>query len=115
MRAGFTLVEVVVASVIILVVLTAFSVALFAFVRGGRTLELQDGALTLARVEIADIERLEEIPETGVTFKPDTLWGHPYMIETTVGLHSEDAVDVFVAVSSGDSVSIELTRRFYAR
>ena len=32
MRAGFTLVEVVVASVIILVVLTAFSVALFAFV-----------------------------------------------------------------------------------
>lgn len=115
MRTGFTLAEVVVASVIILVVLTAFTIALVAFFRGGKTLELQEGALTLARVEMADIERLEEVPETGVTVKPDTLWGHPYIIETTVGLHSEDAVDVFVAVSSGDSVSIELARRFYDR
>ncbi|MCD4709049.1 MAG: type II secretion system GspH family protein [Candidatus Sabulitectum sp.] len=113
MRKGFTLAELLVASVIMLVVLTALSVALISFVRGGKTLELQEGALTLARVEIAEIERLEEIPEPGITEKPDTLWGHPYTIETTVGFQGEDAVDVFVAVSSGDSVSIELARRFY--
>lgn len=113
MRKGFTLVEVVVASVIILVVLTALSIALISFVRGGKSLELQEGALTLARVEIAEIERLEEIPESGRTERPDTLLGHPYTIETTVGFQGDNAVDVFVAVSSGDSVSIELTRRFY--
>lgn len=113
MRKGFTLVEVVVASVIILVVLAALSIALISFVRGGRSLELQEGALTLARVEIAEIERLEEIPEPGRAERPDTLWGHPYTIETSVGLQGENAVDVFVTVSSGDSVSIELTRRFY--
>ncbi|MCK5133151.1 MAG: type II secretion system protein [Candidatus Sabulitectum sp.] len=115
MRKGFTLVEVVVASVIILVVLSALSVALIFFIRGGKSLELQEGALTLARVEIAEIERLEEIPKSGRTERPDTLWGHPYTIETTVGFQgdNDNAVDVFVAVSSGDSVSIELTRRFY--
>lgn len=113
MRKGFTLVEVVVASVIILVVLAALSVALTAFVRGGRTLELQDGALTLARVEISEIERLEQIPEPGRSTRADTLWGNPYQIEVTVGIQGEQAVDVFVAVTSGDSVSIELSRRFY--
>ncbi len=113
MKKGFTLVELVVASVVILVVLTALSVALISFVRGGRALELQEGAFTLARVEIAEIERLEEIPEPGRTARPDTLWGHPYTIETTVGSQGENAVEVFVAVSSGDSISIELARRFY--
>lgn len=113
MRKGFTLVEVVVASIIILIVLTALSVALLSFVRGGKTLELQGGALTLARVEMAEVERLEEIPEPGRTERSDTLWGHPYTIETTVGFQGDNAIDVFVAVSSGDSVSIELTRRFY--
>ncbi len=113
MKKGYTLAEVVVASVIMLVVLTALSIALIAFVRGGRNLELQEGALTLARVEISEIERLDEIPEPGRTERPDTLWGHPYTIETTIGFQGENAVDVSVAVSSGDSVSIELTRRFH--
>ena len=113
MRKGFTLVEVLVASIIMLVVLTALSVALISFFRGSRNLELTEGALTLARVEIAEIERLEEIPDPGITVKPDTLWGRSYTIETTVDLSGENAVDVFVAVSSGDSVSIELVRRFY--
>lgn len=113
MKKGFTIVEVVVASVIVLVVVSVLSIALISFVRGGRTLELQEGALTLARVEIAGIERLEKIPELGRTERSDTLWGHPYAIETTVGFREKNAVDVIVAVSSGDSVSIELTRRFY--
>lgn len=114
MRNGFTLVEVIVASVIVLVVLTALSVALIFFVRGGQALELQEGAFTLARVEIAELERLEIIPEAGRTVKADTLWGHPYNVETTVGIQEGNAIDVFVAVTSGDSISIELTRRFYS-
>ncbi|MCK5786592.1 MAG: type II secretion system protein [Candidatus Sabulitectum sp.] len=114
MKKGFTLVEVAVASVIILIVLTALTFALFSFVHGGRTLELQQGAFTLARVEIAAIERLEEYPETGVTVRADTLLGRRYIVETTVAFNGENAVDVFVEVSSGDSVSIELTRRFYS-
>ncbi len=113
MRNGFTLVELIVATLIILVVLTAFSVAITSFVRGGKTLELQDGALTLARVEIADFERRENIPDDGRTLRPDTLWGHRYTVETTVQSQGNNTVDVFVAVSSGDSVSIELSRRFY--
>ncbi len=113
MRKGFTLVEVIVASVIVLVVLSALSVALLSFVRGGRTLELQEGAFTLARVEIAELERLETIPEPGRTVRADTLLGHPYSVETTVGVQGGNAIEVFVAVTSGDSVSIELTRRFY--
>ncbi len=113
MRNGFTLVELVVASVIILVVLTALSVALISFIRGGKSLELQEGALTLARVEVAEVERLEEVPLPGRTERSDTLWGHPYTIETTVALHEDNAMDVFVAVSSGDSITIELARRFY--
>lgn len=113
MRKGFTLVELVVASVIILVVLTALSVALISFVRGGKSLELQEGALTLARVEIAEIERREDIPDDGRTQRPDTLWGHHYTVETTVQSQGDNTVDVFVAVSSGDSISIELSRRFY--
>ncbi len=112
-KRGFTLVELAVASVVILVVLSALFVALVAFVRGGKTLELQDGALTLARVEIAEIERLEDNPVPGRYQHPDTLWGNPYIVETTVGLSGESAVDVSVAVTSGDSVSIELNRRFY--
>ncbi len=113
MRKGFTLVEVAVASVIILVVLSALFVALVSFVRGGKTLELQDGALTLARVEIAAIERREEVPAPGTSQHPDTLWGNQYEVETTVGSSGDNTVDVFVEVTSGDSVSIELTRRFY--
>ncbi|MCD6589123.1 MAG: prepilin-type N-terminal cleavage/methylation domain-containing protein [Candidatus Fermentibacteraceae bacterium] len=113
MKKGFTLVELVVASVVILVVLSALFVALLSFVRGGKNLELQDGALTLARVEIAEIERREEVPAPGTSVHPDTLWGNHYKVETTVGLYGENAVDVSVAVTSGDSVSIELARRFY--
>ncbi|RKZ03727.1 hypothetical protein DRQ21_04980 [Candidatus Fermentibacteria bacterium] len=113
MKKGFTLVELVVASVVILVVLSALFVALVSFVRGGKTLELQDGALTLARVEIVEIERREEVPAPGTSVHSDTLWGNQYTVETTVGLYEDSAVDVSVAVTSGDSVSIELTRRFY--
>lgn len=57
MKRGFTLAEIMIASVIILVVLTALAVALMSFARGSRAIELQDGALTLARLELAEMER----------------------------------------------------------
>jgi len=113
MKKGFTLVEVLVASIIILIVLTALFVALLSFVRAGRSLELSEGALTLARVEIARLERTGETPVPGTAVHPDTLWGNPYNIETEVVSRNDGSVDVFVAVSSGNSVSIELARRFF--
>ena len=113
MRSGFTLVEVLVSSLIILVVLTALLFALQSFVRGSRTIELQDGALTLARVEISEIERLEEIPEPGLFSRSDTLWGHSYTVDTSITQSQYNTIDVDVSVSSGDTLSIELTRRFY--
>lgn len=113
MRKGFTLVELAVASVIILVVLTTLGIALLAFVRGSRSLELQDGALTLARVEFAEMERAEMFPDPGVTTRPDSMWGNFYSVETSVVDYTNNTFDVTVAVSSGDSVSIELSRRFY--
>lgn len=113
MKKGFTLVEVLVSSLIILVVLTALLFALQSFVRGSRTIELQDGALTLARVEISEIERLEEVPEPGNFTKTDTLWGHRYSVNTSITQTPNNTVDVDVSVSSGDTLTIELTRRFY--
>ena len=113
MKKAFTLAELAVASVIILVVLTALAVALFAFLRGSRSLELQEGAFTLARVEIADIERSEVIPRPGTATRPDSLWGNPYSVETAVNGSEAGFRDVTVTVSSGDTVAIELTRRFY--
>ena len=113
MRNGFTLAEVAVASVIILVVLATLGIALLSFVRGSRSLELQDGALTLARVEFAEMERAEAFPEPGITTRPDSMWGNFYSIETRVIDYTDNTFDVTVAVSSGDSVSIELSRRFY--
>ena len=80
MKKGFTLVELVVASVVILVVLSALFVALVSFVRGGKTLELQDGALTLARVEIVEIERREEVPAPCTSVHCDTLWSNQYTV-----------------------------------
>jgi len=113
MNRGFTLAEVAVASVIILAVLATLGIALLSFVRGSRSLELQDGALTLARVEFAEMERAELFPEPGITTRPDSMWGNFYTVETTVIDYTENTYDVTVAVSAGDSVSIELSRRFY--
>lgn len=113
MKSGFTLVEVLVSSLIILVVLTALAFALQSFFRGSRSIELQDGALTLARVEISEIERLEEIPEPGFFSRVDTLWGHTYTVDTSITQSQYNTIDLDVSVSSGDTLSIELTRRFY--
>ena len=114
MRAGFTLAELAVASVIILVVLTALAVALVSFVRGSRSLELGEGALTLARVEIAGMERSETLPVAGIDERPDSLWGNLYIVSTVVTGLEANSRSVTVAVSSGDTVAVELTRKFYA-
>lgn len=113
MRKGFTLAEVAVASVIILVVLSALGIALVSFVRGGRTLELQEGAATLARVEIVNLEQYGTIPSAGVMVRPDSLMGNTYTVRTTVVSYMENTADVTVEVSSGDSVSVGFSRRFY--
>ena len=113
MRTGFTLAETAVASVIILIVLSAFAFVLTAFMNGSRSLELQQGALTLARVEMARIERRHTLPEPGRSVRPDSLWSHVYQIDTTVSAAGENAINVLVAVASEDAGSIELSRRFY--
>ena len=113
MRSGFTLAEVAVASVIILVVLATLGIALLSFVRGSRSLELQDGALTLARVEFAEMERAEMFPEAGVTTRADSMWGNFYSVETRVIDYADNTFDVTVTVLSTDSVSVELQRRYY--
>lgn len=113
MKRGFTLAELMIASVIILVVLTALAVALVSFLRGSRSLELQEGALTIARVEIADIERSEVIPRPGTETWPDSMWGNHYLVETAVSGSEEGFRDLTVTVSSGDTVAVELTRRFF--
>ncbi len=45
--------------------------------------------------------------------RPDSLWGNPYSVETAVNGSEEGFLDVTVTVSSGDTVAVELTRRFY--
>ncbi|HOP26980.1 MAG TPA: type II secretion system protein [Candidatus Sabulitectum sp.] len=113
MKRGFTLAEIMIASVIILVVLTALAVALMSFARGSRAIELQDGALTLARLELAEMERSMLLPAQGITSRADSIWGNHYTVETSVISGGDNAIEVTVAVASGDTLSIDLTRRFY--
>lgn len=113
MKKGFLLVEAVVASVIILAVLSALAFALTAFVKGSRSIELQQGALTLARVEMARMENLQTAPEPGRTVRADSLWNADYTVDTTISPSGENSVDVLVAVASDENASVELSRRFY--
>ncbi len=109
---GFTIVEVIVATVVMVVVLGVLAMALRFFFKGSRTLELRQDALTLAVLEVGSVEILDPVPEPYSTVRTDTLMGRGYSVRTTLAWSGDETRLLTVRVSSGDSVSVELYRQF---
>ncbi|MBN1434538.1 prepilin-type N-terminal cleavage/methylation domain-containing protein [Candidatus Fermentibacterales bacterium] len=114
-RRGFTLVESVVAAVVILIVLGALAQAARTFFEGQRKLGERQACLTVAWTEISRIEGQGYIPEDGSRTRRETLMGRSYMLVTETRT-SEDGsyTDVSArAVSELAESQVELQRRFY--
>lgn len=113
MRArGFTLVEVLVASVVMVVVLGVLALTLQHFFRGSRNLELRQDALTLAVLEVGDIESAVPFPEPFSSERTDTIMGRQFSVRTTLAWSGDRTRLLTVRVSRGDSITVELARQF---
>lgn len=114
-RSGFTLVEVVVATGVIVLVLGVLALSLRVFFRASGNLELRQDALTLAVLEVRGIEAEQPLPEPFAAVRTDSLMGRTFQVRTTLAWSGEDTNLLTVRVSSGDSVSVELHRLFINR
>ncbi len=109
---GFTLVEVLVASVVIVLVLGVLALTLQYFFRGSRNLELRQDALTLAVLEVRDIESEIPLPEPFSSERTDTIMGRQFLVRTTLAWSGDRTRLLTVRVSRGDSITVELARQF---
>lgn len=109
---GFTIVEVVVASLVIVVVLGVLALALRFFFKGSRNLELRQYALTLASLEVASIDNADPLPQPGSFQRADTVMGRPFLVRTTLAWSGDHSRLLTVRVSSGDTVTVELVRQY---
>ncbi|GEM_PF-3927081 len=113
MRArGFTIVEVLVASVVMVVVLGVLALTLQYFFRGSRNLELRQDALTLAVLEVGEIEAEMPFPEPFSSERTDTIMGRQFLVRTTLAWSGDRTRLLTVRVSRGDSITVELARQF---
>lgn len=113
MRArGFTIVEVLVASVVIVIVLGILALTLQYFFRGSRNLELRQDALTLAVLEMGEIESRIPFPEPFSSERTDTIMERQFLVRTTLTWSGDRTRLLTVRVSRGDSITVELARQF---
>lgn len=113
MRArGFTIVEVLVASVVIVIVLGVMALTLQYFFRGSRNLELRQDALTLAVLEVGEIESRIPLPEPFSSERTDTIMGREFLVRTALAWSGDNTRLLTVRVSRGDSITVELARQF---
>lgn len=109
---GFTIVEVVVATLVIVVVLGVLALALRFFFRGSRNLELRQDALTLATLEVASMDTAAPLPQPFSSQRTDTLMGRAFLVRTTLAWAGDESRLLTVRVSRGDSVAVELLRQY---
>lgn len=109
---GFTIVEVLVASVVMVVVLGVLALTLQYFFRGSRNLELRQDALTLAVLEVGEIESEMPFPEPFSSERTDTIMGRQFSVRTTLAWSGDRTRLLTVRVSRGDSITVELARQF---
>jgi prepilin-type N-terminal cleavage/methylation domain-containing protein len=109
---GFTIVEVLVASVVMVVVLGVLALTLQYFFRGSRNLELRQDALTLAVLEVGDIESARPFPQPFSSERADTIMGRQFLVRTTLAWSGDRTRLLTVRVSRGDSITVELARQF---
>lgn len=114
-RRGFTLVEVVVAGLVMVLVLGVLAMALRYFFRGSRNLEMRSDALTLAALEAQEIQAMQPLPEPFTAQREDTIMGRGYSVRTSLTWTGDHTRLLSVRVFRGDSVSVELSREFSIR
>ena len=114
-KRAFTLVECVVASLVILIVLGTLAMAVKFFVEGSRQIEQRRSVLIVVSSEMSQWEN-RGYPETGETSRIELVGPYEYTIETSVNEISDGIRELTVAVtgSSGERAErIELVRKFY--
>jgi prepilin-type N-terminal cleavage/methylation domain-containing protein len=116
-RRGFTIVEVVVASLVMLIVLGTLAFAVRFFVMGSRQLDNRRSALMIASSEM--ISRCPEgvMPPVGESSHAETAGNLIYLVETIVTEIEPGVREVQVIVSEQDSDThlTRLVRRCYGR
>jgi type II secretory pathway pseudopilin PulG len=111
-RQGMTLVEVVVASFVMLLILGTLAFALNFFVQGSRNIEQRRGALLIANSMIS-LHNSGNLPEAGVFLDTENTGGMEFRIRQTVTTISPGIRELSVSVNCENNVGVELVRRFY--
>jgi len=114
-KRAFTLVECVVASLVILIVLGTLAMAVKFFVEGSRQIEQRRTVLIVVSSEMSQWEN-RGYPETGETSRIELVGSYEYTIETSVNEISDGIRELTVAVTGsreGKTERIELVRKFF--
>ena len=114
-RRGFTLVECVIASLVILIILGALAMAVKFFVEGSRRIELRKNILMVASAEVSTYEQAG-YPETGETTRFETLGRSDFTVYSTVTQLTPSVRELVVSVSGtsgSETASLELVRHFH--
>ncbi len=111
-RQGMTLVEVVVASFVILLILGTLAFALNYFVQGSRRIEQRRSALLIANSVVSSYNS-GNLPETGVFLDTENTGGLEFRIRQTVTEISPGILELSVSVNCENNVGVKLVRRFY--
>ncbi len=111
-RRAFTIVEVIVATAVIVLVVGVLAMALKYFFRGSSNLGLRQDALTLAVLEMGAIEDTYPLPEPFSSERVDSMMGRQFTVETDLAWSGDDTRLLTVRVTRGDSISVELVRQF---
>jgi Tfp pilus assembly protein PilE len=114
-RRGLTLVECVIASLVVLVVVGTLAAAVKFFVDGSRRIELRKSALIIASAEMSSMEK-NGYPDLVETTRSETIGDSDFSIYTSVHELAPGSRELVVSVtgSRGTEVtSLELVRRFH--
>jgi type II secretory pathway pseudopilin PulG len=112
-RIGFTLLETVVASVIILVVLTTLALSIRFFAVQTKKVESRRSALVIANAEASSLVRADTLPEPGTRTRTVVLVGDEYKIINRVLAPSDDSRRIDISVATDAGGSIDLSRMMY--
>lgn len=110
---GFTIVETVIASAIVLVVLGAMTVAVDAFFSGQKRVSARRDALVLAASEMASFEESGALAVPGIKTRTERLLGRSYVIRTEITEEAPGVRRIDVSVSSPSAGEVDLQRKLY--
>jgi len=113
MRRGFTLVESVAASAILVLVLGAMGLAAKAYWNGRNRVEARKEALALAAAEISSYEGREQPGVPMTASRIVCFLGEPYWVRTVASEEPSGAFRLEVGVSSPVAGEVGLVRMYY--